>query len=61
MKNGITVYPKKSEIAKLTSQYNKLAKKKDMAEIYDTSIMNIRNVIKHGRCSEKVYKILFGN
>lgn len=59
MSNGVTKYPSKAQLTMLKKEYDKALLKKKLAEKYDTSMTNIVNTIKNGRCSEKVYKKLF--
>ena len=61
MINGATKYPTKAQLNKLQKEYDKQVKKKDLAVKYDTSIVNIINVLKNARCSEKVYNKLFNS
>jgi hypothetical protein len=61
MQNGATKYTSKAQLNKLKKEYDKQVKKKDLAVKYDTSIVNIINVLKNNRCSEKVYNKLFNS
>lgn len=58
MKNGYTILLKPSEVKKLAMERKKM-KLKDMAELYGLSFQCMSNVLKDGRCSQRIYKQIF--
>lgn len=58
MKNGYTMLLSDAKKRKLASQRKKM-KLKDMAELYGLSFQCMSNVLKDGRCSQRIYKQIF--
>ena len=61
MKNGKSVVLTEKQKSKLMLEYNSCRVKQDIANKYDLSILTIERTIANGRCSERVFNVLFKN
>ena len=59
MANGKTTELKKHQLNVLKKKYDATRVKNDLAKQYNLPVQTIKKVIDTGRCSERIFNILF--